>query len=46
VPPDLIAIGFLTAYRIDRTTLHHNLQRLADAAALDEAAKESGAPTI
>ena len=46
VAPYLISIGFLSAYRIDRTTHHDNLQRLADAAALDEAVKESGAPTI
>jgi GPH family glycoside/pentoside/hexuronide:cation symporter len=46
VLPYLISIGFLSAYRIDRTTHHDNLRRLADAAALDEAAKESGAPTV
>ena len=43
--PYLIAIGFLSAYRIDRTTHQNNLRRLIDAAALAEAAEEAGSPS-
>ena len=42
--PYLVAIGFLSAYRIDRATHQDNLRRLADAAALAEVAEEAGAP--
>ena len=44
VLPYLIAIGFFSAYRISRSTHEDNLRRLAEAAALDQAAKEAGAP--